>query len=61
VFTGWVNAAGLPAISVPVAPCAAGLPIGLQLIGAYGADDALLDLAQTFEAMIPWAERRPAL
>jgi aspartyl-tRNA(Asn)/glutamyl-tRNA(Gln) amidotransferase subunit A len=61
LFTGWVNAAGLPAISIPVSPSAGGLPIGLQLIGAYGADDALFDLAQTIEAQRPWAHRWPTL
>ena len=59
VFTGWVNAAGLPAISLPVEPSLNGLPIGLQLIGAYGADDALLDFAQTFEAHNTRAQRWP--
>lgn len=42
VFTGWVNIAGLPAISLPVATSKDGLPIGAQLIGAFGDDDALL-------------------
>jgi aspartyl-tRNA(Asn)/glutamyl-tRNA(Gln) amidotransferase subunit A len=60
VYTGWVNAAGLPAMSIPVEPSASGLPIGLQLIGAYGEDDALFDLAHTFEAQNPWAHRRPS-
>lgn len=61
LFTGWVNAAGLPAISVPTAPAENGLPIGVQLIGAYGADDAILDLAQAYEEQAPWADRRPVL
>jgi aspartyl-tRNA(Asn)/glutamyl-tRNA(Gln) amidotransferase subunit A len=61
VFTGWVNAAGLPAISIPVAPSINGLPIGLQLIGAYGTDDALFDLAQVIEGQIPWAHRWPKI
>lgn len=61
VFTGWVNAAGLPAVSVPVAPSASGLPIGLQLIGPYGADDAVLNAAQAFESLSPWTDRRPPL
>lgn len=50
VFTGWVNAAGLPAVSIPCLPSAEGLPIGLQLIADFGCDDALLDLAQAVEA-----------
>lgn len=61
VFTGWVNAAGLPAVSVPVAPCATGMPIGLQLIGPFGADDAVLDAAEAFEGLCPWVHRRPPL
>ncbi len=50
IFTAWVNAAGLPAIAVPCAPSAEGLPIGVQLIGPYGSDDGLLELAAAIEA-----------
>jgi aspartyl-tRNA(Asn)/glutamyl-tRNA(Gln) amidotransferase subunit A len=45
IFTGWVNAAGLPAISLPAAQSHAGLPIGVQLVGRFGCDDALLRFA----------------
>jgi aspartyl-tRNA(Asn)/glutamyl-tRNA(Gln) amidotransferase subunit A len=61
VYTGWVNAAGLPALALPATPSAEGLPIGLQLIGAYGSDSALLDLGAAYEAVAPWADRWPAL
>lgn len=61
VFTGWVNAAGLPAVSVPTEPAASGLPIGLQLIGAFGADDTVLAVAEAMETQAPWAGRRPHL
>ncbi len=61
VYTGWVNAAGLPGLALPAAPSAEGLPIGIQLIGAYGSDDALLDLGAAYEAAAPWAQRWPAL
>ncbi len=61
IFTGWVNAAGLPALAVPVAPSPSGLPIGIQMIGRYGADDLLLSLGEAFEAAAPWAQRWPQL
>ncbi|NBB97405.1 MAG: amidase [Alphaproteobacteria bacterium] len=48
VYTGWVNAAGLPAIGLP-AP-SDDLPIGVQLIGDMGSEEILLDLAERLEA-----------
>jgi aspartyl-tRNA(Asn)/glutamyl-tRNA(Gln) amidotransferase subunit A len=61
VYTGWVNAAGLPGLALPCAPSREGLPIGMQLVGPYGSDDALLDLGAAYEAAHPWADRWPAL
>jgi len=61
VYTGWVNAAGLPGLALPAAPSAEGLPIGIQLIGTYGSDSMLLDLGAAYEAVAPWAERWPDL
>ena len=43
--------AGLPCISVPVGFNAAGLPMGLQLIGRPRGDLAVLRLAQAYEAV----------
>lgn len=61
IYTGWVNAAGLPGLALPAAPSAEGWPIGFQVIGPYGSDHALLDLGEAFEAAAPWAERWPDL
>ena len=61
IYTGWVNAAGLPALALPCAPSREGLPIGLQLIGGFGSDGALLDLGAGYEVVAPWAQRWPSL
>ena len=59
VFTGFVNAAGLPAMALPCTPSASGLPIGLQLIGRWGEDGPLCALARQYEACRPWATAWP--
>jgi aspartyl-tRNA(Asn)/glutamyl-tRNA(Gln) amidotransferase subunit A len=61
IYTAWVNACGHPGINLPCAPSKGGLPIGLQVVGRFGADDLLLDVAQRFEQAQPWRERWPAL
>jgi aspartyl-tRNA(Asn)/glutamyl-tRNA(Gln) amidotransferase subunit A len=61
IFTGWVNAAGLPAVALPAAPSSSGLPMGVQLIADFGCDQALLDLAGDFEAAAPSGWTWPAL
>lgn len=59
VYTGWVNACGHPAINLPAAHSASGLPIGFQLIGDFGADGMLFDLAAQYEKISPWSDRWP--
>jgi Asp-tRNA(Asn)/Glu-tRNA(Gln) amidotransferase A subunit family amidase len=46
----YASALGLPAVAVPVARTAAGLPVGVQLIGRRGHERALLALARELEA-----------
>jgi Asp-tRNA(Asn)/Glu-tRNA(Gln) amidotransferase A subunit family amidase len=53
-----VSFAGLPAISVP-AGLAGGLPVGVQLVGRYLGDWALLDLAEQLEAAAGFGFQRP--
>ena len=52
--------AGAPAISVPVGFGAAGAPMGMQLIGAPGADLRVLQVAHAYDQATRWVERRPA-
>ncbi|WP_286914777.1 MULTISPECIES: amidase [unclassified Pseudomonas] len=51
--------AGLPSMSVPVGFNAAGLPMGLQIIGPAQADQAVLQLAYAHEQLTRWVERCP--
>lgn len=50
VFTTWVNAAGLPALSVPAEPHPDGRPIGVQLVARPGREDLLFALAAAIAA-----------
>lgn len=49
MFTALANVAGLPALVVPAGTDAAGMPVAVQLIGAPGADRALLRLARRID------------
>lgn len=55
------NATGLPAMSVPCGFTAAGLPVGLQLIGRPFEEALLFQVAHGYEAVSPSRGRRPAL
>jgi aspartyl-tRNA(Asn)/glutamyl-tRNA(Gln) amidotransferase subunit A len=61
VFTGFVNAAGLPAIALPCGLSVDGLPNGLQLVGRWGDDDLLLALAAQWEREERGFERWPPI
>jgi len=60
-FTAWVNVAGLPAVALPCRPSVSGLPLGVQVIGPYGSDSALLQVAAAFERAAPQGWRWPTL
>ncbi len=50
---------GLPALNVPVGFGAAGLPMGMQLVGQRGADARILQLGQLYHDATDWPRRRP--
>src|SRR5262245_48960633 len=52
---------GLPGCSVPCGMSAEGLPIGMQLIGAWFADQTVLNTALAYQSSTDWHTRRPAM
>jgi aspartyl-tRNA(Asn)/glutamyl-tRNA(Gln) amidotransferase subunit A len=61
IFTISVNLAGLPGISIPCGYDGAGLPIGLQLIGAPFAEETILRAADAYESAGAFARRSPMI
>jgi aspartyl-tRNA(Asn)/glutamyl-tRNA(Gln) amidotransferase subunit A len=59
VFAVPANLAGIPALSVPCGFSAAGLPIGLQLVGKALDEATLLRVAYAYEQATDWHTRRP--
>jgi aspartyl-tRNA(Asn)/glutamyl-tRNA(Gln) amidotransferase subunit A len=59
IYTIAVNLAGLPGMSIP-AGFAAGLPVGLQLIGNYFDEGRLLTAAHQYQQVTDWHQRCPA-
>jgi amidase len=57
-FTPIANVTGQPAMSLPTF-WAGRLPVGVQLVGRFGAEGTLFRLAAQVEAARPWAERWP--
>ncbi|MGY4652132.1 amidase [Mycobacterium sp. URHB0021] len=57
-FTPLQNATGEPAISLPLAESAQGLPVGMMFCAAAGDEARLLQLAYELEEARPWARIR---
>ncbi len=59
-FTPLQNATGDPAISLPLAQTAAGLPLGMMFASDIGQEARLLELAYELEEARPWARIQDA-
>jgi len=60
-YTAQFNATGQPAVSLPLHWTPGGLPVGVQLVAAYGREDLLVQVASQLEHAAPWADRHPPL
>lgn len=59
IFTLPASLAGLPGMSVPAGFGEGGLPVGMQLIGNYFREGALLHAAHAFQQATDWHRRAP--
>jgi aspartyl-tRNA(Asn)/glutamyl-tRNA(Gln) amidotransferase subunit A len=66
-WTSWTpytypfNLTQQPALSVPCGLTAAGLPVGLQVVGARHADALVLRVGQAYQSVTDWHLRTPTL
>jgi aspartyl-tRNA(Asn)/glutamyl-tRNA(Gln) amidotransferase subunit A len=58
IYTIGANLAGLPAVSVPCG-FVAGLPVGMQVIGAHFAEERVLNVAHRYQRETDWHQRVP--
>jgi len=61
VYTIAVNLAGIPALSLPCGFTREGLPVGMQLMGNYFADELLLAVGHAYQQATSWHLQRPEL
>ena len=59
-FMRAINVLGIPALAIPCGFTRAGLPIGLQILGAPGAEDTLLRMGSGIEDALALTGRKPA-
>lgn len=60
-FLSPFNVSGQPAVSLPLHQSRSGLPVGVQLVAAWGREDLLVRVGSALEDAMPWRGRTPAV
>jgi amidase len=58
-YTSVFNITGQPSVSLPVHRTTAGMPVGVQLVAAFGREDRLMRVAAQLEAELGWDRVAP--
>lgn len=61
IYTGSINLAGIPAVSIPCRLGANGMPVGLQLIGKAFSEPQLIKAAHTFQMNTDFHIKKPEI
>jgi aspartyl-tRNA(Asn)/glutamyl-tRNA(Gln) amidotransferase subunit A len=56
-----LNVYGLPSLSLNCGFSKSGMPIGLQIIGAPGAEGVVLALAHAYQKQTDWHKQKPEI
>jgi amidase len=60
-FSAPFDMSGHPALTLPVAFTATGLPIGAQLVGRHLGEPAIVRAGRAFQRVTDWHRRHPAV
>lgn len=61
IYTVSVNLIGIPAVSLPCGFDAAGMPIGMQLLGNMMSEETLVNLGHAYQMHTDWHKKQPVL
>ena len=61
IYTITGDLAGIPCMSVPCGRTAAGLPVGMQIIGKPFGEAEMLRIAYAYEQATDWEQQKAAL
>jgi aspartyl-tRNA(Asn)/glutamyl-tRNA(Gln) amidotransferase subunit A len=61
VYTVSLNLSGIPGLNVPCGFTAAGLPVGMQIMGPHFGEARVLSIGAAYQKLTDWHTRMPTL